>query len=98
MVETADFTVDLSAGRVTRDGEGVRRTPTEWHVLEVPARDPGRVVERSRLLPEVWGQAYREQSNYLRVHMATLRRTLEPDAARPRHLLTEAGQGYRFEP
>jgi len=98
VVTTADFTVDLSAGRVTRDGGAVRLTPTEWHLLEVLVRNPGRVVDHDRLLTEVWGPAYRDQTNYLRVYMATLRRKLEPDAAAPKHLLTEAGRGYRFEP
>jgi len=97
-IATEDFTIDLSAGRVTRDGADVKLTPTEWHLLEVLARHAGRVVDHGRLLTEVWGPAYQEQTNYLRVYMATLRRKLEPDAANPRHLLTEAGRGYRFEP
>ena len=97
-VTTDDFTIDLAAGRVTADGRDVKLTPTEWHLLEVLARHPGKVLEHGRLLTEVWGPAYREQANYLRVYMATLRRKLEPDAAHPRHLLTEAGRGYRFEP
>ena len=97
-ITTADFTIDLSAGRVTAAGRDVRLTPTEWHLLEVLARHPGQVVDHARLLTEVWGPAYREQSNYLRVYMATLRRKLEPDAAKPRYLLTEAGRGYRFQP
>jgi two-component system KDP operon response regulator KdpE len=97
-VVTDDFTIDLSAGRVIAAGRDVRLTPTEWHLLEVLARNPGRVIEHGRLLTEVWGPAYQEQTNYLRVYMATLRRKLEPDAANPRHLLTEAGRGYRFEP
>jgi two-component system, OmpR family, KDP operon response regulator KdpE len=97
-ITTEDFTVDLSAARVTADGKDVKLTPTEWHLLEVLARNAGRVMDHGRLLTEVWGPAYREQTNYLRVYMATLRRKLEPDAANPRHLLTEAGRGYRFEP
>jgi two-component system, OmpR family, KDP operon response regulator KdpE len=97
-VVTDDFTIDLSAGRVIAAVQDVRLTPTEWHLLEVLARNPGRVIEHGRLLTEVWGPAYQEQTNYLRVYMATLRRKLEPDAANPRHLLTEAGRGYRFEP
>jgi len=80
------------------DGSDIKLTPTEWHLLEVLVRNAGRVVEHNRLLSEVWGPAYGEQTNYLRVYMATLRRKLEADAARPRHLLTEAGRGYRFEP
>jgi two-component system KDP operon response regulator KdpE len=97
-ITTEDFTIDLSAGRVTTDGRDIKLTPTEWHLLEVLARHPGKVLDHGRLLTEVWGPAYREQTNYLRVYMATLRRKLEPDAAHPRHLLTEAGRGYRFEP
>jgi len=97
-VVTDDFTIDLAAGRVLRDGTDVKLTPTEWHLLEVLARNPGRVVDHARLLTEVWGPAYADQTNYLRVYVATLRRKLEPDAAKPRHLLTEAGRGYRFEP
>jgi two-component system KDP operon response regulator KdpE len=98
-IVTDTFTIDLGAGRVTAaDGSDIRLTPTEWHLLEVLARHSGRVVDHARLLTEVWGPAYGEQTNYLRVYMATLRRKLEADAARPRHLLTEAGRGYRFEP
>jgi two-component system KDP operon response regulator KdpE len=97
-ITTEDFTIDLSAGRVTAGGQDIKLTPTEWHLLEVLARDPGKVIDHGRLLTEVWGPAYREQTNYLRVYMATLRRKLEPDAANPRYLLTEAGRGYRFEP
>ena len=96
---TDTFTVDLSAGRVTAtDGADIKLTPTEWHLLELLARNPGRVVDHAKLLTEVWGPAFQEQTNYLRVYMATLRRKLEPDATRPRHLLTESGRGYRFEP
>jgi two-component system KDP operon response regulator KdpE len=98
-ITTDAFTIDLSAGRVTAaDGADIRLTPTEWHLLEVLARNSGRVVDHARLLTEVWGPAFQEQTNYLRVYMATLRRKLEPDAANPRHLLTESGRGYRFEP
>ena len=98
-ITTDAFTVDLSAGRVTTpDGADIKLTPTEWHLLEVLARNPGRVVDHATLLTEVWGPAFQQQTNYLRVYMATLRRKLEPDAAEPRHLLTESGRGYRFEP
>ena len=98
-IVTDTFTVDLGAGRVSApDGSDIRLTPTEWHLLEVLARNAGRVVDHARLLTEVWGPAYGDQTNYLRVYMATLRRKLENDAARPRHLLTEPGRGYRFDP
>jgi two-component system KDP operon response regulator KdpE len=96
-VQTADFTVDLAASQV-RDaaGEPVRLTPTEWHLLEVLVRNEGKLVPHRQLLQEVWGPAYETETNYLRVYMAQLRRKLEPDPARPRHLLTEPGMGYRF--
>jgi two-component system KDP operon response regulator KdpE len=97
-IATDDFTIDLSGGRVTAGGQDIKLTPTEWHLLEVLARQPGKVVDHGQLLTEVWGPAYRQQTNYPRLYMATLRRKLEPDAAHPRHLLTETGRGYRFEP
>jgi two-component system KDP operon response regulator KdpE len=97
VVRTADFTVDLAARQVRdRAGEPVRLTPTEWGLLEVLVRNAGRLVGRRALLQEVWGPAYETETNYLRVYMAQLRRKLEPDPARPRHLLTEPGMGYRF--
>jgi two-component system KDP operon response regulator KdpE len=97
VVATADFRMDLAARRVTdRDGAPVRLTPTEWGLLEVLVRNAGRLVTHRHLLREVWGPAYGEESNYLRVHMANLRRKLEPNPAQPRYLLTEPGMGYRF--
>ncbi len=98
IVVTGDFTVDLAARRVTRAGGEVRLTPTEWHLLEVLVRSPGRLVAQKQLLQEVWGPAYETESHYLRVYVAQLRRKLEPDPAHPVHLLTEPGMGYRFEP
>ncbi|GHS86220.1 DNA-binding response regulator [Actinomycetota bacterium] len=97
VVTTADFTVDLAARTVLRDGERVRLTPTEWHVLEVLVRARGKLVTQRELLREVWGPAYEQETGYLRVYLAQLRRKLEPDPARPRHLVTEPGIGYRFE-
>jgi two-component system KDP operon response regulator KdpE len=98
VVATEAFTVDLAARRVRRDGADVRLTPTEWHLLEILVRNPGRLIPQTRLLQEVWGPAYRTETNYLRVYLAQLRRKLEPDPSRPRHLITEPGMGYRFEP
>jgi len=98
VVHTASFTVDLAGKRVIRDGSDVRLTPTEWHLLEVLARNPGRLVSQRQLLQEVWGPAYERETNYLRVYFAQLRRKLEPDRSHPRHLLTEPGMGYRFQP
>ena len=97
VVRTEAFEVDLGAKRVLRNGEEVRLTPTEWHILEILARNVGRLVSQRRLLHDVWGPAYQNETNYLRVYLAQLRRKLEPDPSRPRHLITEAGRGYRFE-
>jgi len=98
VVNTENFTVDLGKRRVVRDGQDVRLTPTEWNMLEVLVRNPEKLVTQQQLLSEVWGPAYAKETNYLRVYMAQLRRKLEPDTANPRHLLTEAGIGYRFMP
>jgi two-component system, OmpR family, KDP operon response regulator KdpE len=96
VVVTPDFTVDLAAKRVTRNGSDIRLTPTEWQLLEVLVRHHGRLVTHRQLLGEVWGPQYQTEANYLRVYTAQLRRKLEPDPSRPRYLLTEPGMGYRF--
>ncbi|MFJ6672332.1 response regulator [Actinosynnema sp. NPDC091369] len=98
LVETASFTVDLAARKVRRDGVEVHLTPTEWGLLEILARNRGRLVAQKQLLHEVWGPAYAKETHYLRVYLAQLRRKLEPEPSRPRHLVTEPGMGYRFEP
>ena len=95
-VVTAAFTVDLAQREVTREGEPVRVTATEWGLLEALARHPGRLVTQQQLLEHVWGPGYETETHYLRVHMAALRRKLEPDPTAPRHLVTEPGQGYRL--
>jgi DNA-binding response OmpR family regulator len=96
VVETEDFAVDFAAKRATRRGEAVRLTPTEWHLLEVLVRNEGKLVPHRQLLQEVWGPRYETETHYLRVYVAQLRRKLEREPARPRHLLTEPGIGYRF--
>jgi two-component system KDP operon response regulator KdpE len=95
-------TVDLAARSVTlADGAShveVRLTPTEWHLLEVMLRHPGKLISQRQLLTEVWGPGYETAGGNLRFYMAQLRRKLEADPGRPRHLLTEPGMGYRFQP
>jgi two-component system, OmpR family, KDP operon response regulator KdpE len=97
-------TVDLTARTVVRHGvdgsdlEPVRLTRTEWRLLEALLRSPGQLVLSSRLLAELWGPGAENSTHYLRFHMARLRRKLEDDPPRPRHLLTEPGMGYRFQP
>lgn len=98
LVETDAFAVDLVAKRVHRHGAEVHLTPTEWGLLEVLVRNPGRLVSQRQLLQQVWGPQYETETNYLRVYLAQLRRKLEDDPSRPRHLITEPGMGYRFEP
>jgi two-component system KDP operon response regulator KdpE len=98
VVAAGDLEIDLARRLVFRDGAEVRLTPTEWAMLEVLVRNAGRLVPRRQLLQAVWGPGYAEETNYLRVYSAQLRRKLEADPARPRHLITHPGAGYRFEP
>ena len=96
-VETPDFCLDLLNKRVIDTaGHEVRLTPTQWHLIEVLVRHPGRLVSQRQLLEEVWGPTYVDQTNYLRQFMAQLRRKLEPDPSQPRYFLTEPGMGIRF--
>ena len=107
-VQLGDLVVDLAARRVSRsnqtgDSSGgatgdIRLTPTEWHLLEVLLRNPGKLLTRQQLLATVWGPGYAEATGNLRLYMAQLRHKLEPDPARPRWLLTEPGMGYRYQP
>ena len=97
-VVLGELTVDLSARQITGGDKEIKLTPTEWHVLEILLRNPGKLVSQRQLLGEVWGPTYTRETHYLRLYLARLRRKLEPDPARPRYLLTEPGMGYRFEP
>ena len=85
------------AGRSPTSAD-IRLTPTEWHLLEVLLRNPGKLLSQRQLLAEVWGPGYADAAGNLRLYMAQLRRKLEPDPARPRWLLTEPGMGYRYQP
>jgi two-component system, OmpR family, KDP operon response regulator KdpE len=82
------------------DGERVtlRLTPTEWRILAILLDRPGQLVGSAQILTRVWGPGFQQRTNYLRFHMARLRRKLEDNPARPRHLLTEPGMGYRYQP
>ncbi len=97
VVVTDSFTVDLAAKTVTRGEAEVHLTPTEWGMLEMLVRNKGKLVGQKELLREVWGPAYSTETHYLRVYLAQLRRKLEDDPSHPRHLITEAGMGYRFQ-
>jgi two-component system KDP operon response regulator KdpE len=95
-VALGDLTIDLDDRTVVSAGEEVHLTPIEFDLLRVLARHPGRLVTQRQLLQEVWGPQYREESHYLRVHIAHIRAKIEPDPARPRYLITEPGVGYRL--
>jgi len=111
-IRLGDLVVDLAAKRVERHTPvpagvagaaeaadvDIRLTPTEWHLLEVLLRHPGRLMSQQQLLAEVWGPGYANATGNLRLYMAQLRRKLEPDPARPRWLITEPGMGYRYQP
>ncbi len=89
------------AGTVTESSDAagtLRLTPTEWAILQLLLQRPGQLVGSAQLLTSVWGPGFRQRTNYLRFHMAQLRRKLEDDPARPRYLLTEPGMGYRYQP
>ena len=102
-VEFGQVVVDLADKVVTRrrvDGaaEPVHLTPTEWSLLEALVRQPGKLLSQRQLLTQVWGPGYASQAANLRLYMTQLRRKLELEPTRPRHLLTEPGMGYRFCP
>ena len=96
VVAFGDVEVDLAAKAVTRAGARVHLTPTEWRMLEFLARNPGTLVTRQTLLKEIWGTEQVADTGYLRLYMSQLRKKLEADPARPVHLLTEQGMGYRL--
>jgi two-component system KDP operon response regulator KdpE len=96
-VHIGQHTVDFASHTImtTRGGE-VRLTPTEWHLLETLARSPGKLISQRQLLHQIWGPQYSRETQYLRQYMAQLRSKLEDDPARPQHLITEPGMGYRL--
>jgi two-component system KDP operon response regulator KdpE len=97
IIETDNLSIDLAKQRVSRDGTLVHLTPIEWAIVAHLARYPGRLVTQRQLLQSVWGPQYEHETNYLRVHLAAIRRKLEGDPAQPRYFITEPGIGYRFE-
>ncbi|MFF7633992.1 response regulator [Kitasatospora sp. NPDC008050] len=98
-----EWVIDLTAGTVLRAAgdqgpSQLRLTPTEWKILTMLLANPGRLLPGRQILRAVWGPGHEERGNYLRVYFAGLRRKLEHDPSRPRHLITEPGIGYRYEP
>jgi two-component system, OmpR family, KDP operon response regulator KdpE len=95
---TADgVVIDLVRRAVTRDGSAIHLTPIEWELLRVMATHAGRTLTHAQLFARVWARAHGDAQQYLRVHVASLRRKLERDPIRPRMIFTEPGVGYRFE-
>jgi len=94
--ESGELRVDLAARVVTVAGDEVHLTPIEFKILAFLVKHAGKVVTHRQLLHAVWGPEYGDEAHYLRVYMAQLRRKLEPAPARPVHLLTEPGVGYRL--
>lgn len=99
------FSIDLSAKTVTKRADAPQAAPqqmhltkTEWAILEILIRNPGRLVAGKDLLQHVWGSSGTPQLGHLRFHLAKLRKKLEPDPSRPRQLITEPGVGYLFQP
>lgn len=101
-VRFGEVAVDLASRQVTRVVDGaeqiVRLTPTEWAIIELLLRHPGRLITQRTVLNDVWGPGHANDTGYLRLYLAQLRKKLEPDPSRPRYLLTEPGMGYRFVP
>ena len=98
LVRFGEVVVDLANRRVTRHEQEVHLTQVEFRLLAVLLSHPGKVLTHRVLLREVWGPAYVDHSHYLRIYMGHLRQKLEADPARPRHLITETGIGYRYVP
>jgi len=94
----SDIRVDLAARRIIKGGEEIHLTPIEFRLLAILLNNQGKVLTQRQLLNQVWGPNAIEHSHYLRIYMGHLRQKLESDPARPRHLLTETGVGYRFTP
>ena len=95
-ITMGELVIDMSARSVTRAGQDVHLTPIEFDLLKTLARHHGKLVTHRQLLKEVWGPAYETETHYLRVHFAHLRAKIEPDASRPRYIVTDPGVGYRL--
>jgi two-component system KDP operon response regulator KdpE len=96
VLEVGELRIDRERRTVTMRGEPVSLTPTEWDLLRLLAENEGKLLTHPAILRAIWGPAYREESNYLHVYVSHLRRKIEPDPARPRYLLNQAGVGYRL--
>ncbi|WP_368499377.1 response regulator transcription factor [Herbiconiux sp. A18JL235] len=99
VVTLSGLTVDVGAHVISGGGRGsVKLTPTEWKILELLVRHPHRLLTHADLFTEIWGTSNVHETGYLRLYIGQLRKKLEPVPSQPRHILTETGMGYRFEP
>jgi len=98
VIQVGGLLIDTADSKATRDGTIIHLTPTEWKIVSALVRNRGRLVRQVDLLHEVWGPGYEQETGYLRVHLASIRRKLEPDPGAPSLFVTEAGLGYRFNP
>ena len=96
VLRVGEAVVDLAARSVTRDGEPVRLTATEWALLDVFLANPGKLLTRHHLIDSIWGSSHGSEASSLRLYVSHLRRVIEAQPADPRHLLTEIGAGYRL--
>jgi two-component system KDP operon response regulator KdpE len=96
IVEVGDLRVDLEKRAVTMGGAPISLTPIEYDLLRLLAENQGKLLTHPMILRAIWGPAFQEESNYLHVHVSHLRRKIEPDPARPRYILNQAGVGYRL--
>jgi two-component system, OmpR family, KDP operon response regulator KdpE len=96
VLEVGELRIDREKRSVTMNGKPISLTPTEWDLLRLLAENEGKLLTHPAILREIWGPAYREESNYLHVYVSHLRRKIEPDPARPRYLLNQPGVGYRL--
>lgn len=96
-----DVTIDLAAHSIVRVGADgnthIRLTPTEWQMIEILIRNPGKLVTRKTLLTNIWGTEHTEDTGYLRLYVSQLRKKLEADPSHPVHIITEPGMGYRLD-
>ena len=96
MLEVDGLEIDLPAHRISRDGEEIHLTPTEYDLLRHLVLNRGRLLTHRALLREVWGPGFQDDTQVLRVHIANLRRKIEPEPGAPRLIRTDPGIGYRF--
>ncbi len=96
VLTSGGLVIDLTRRQVSMEGKEVKLTPTEYELLRILAVNAGKVLTHRQLMRTVWGPSYEQETNYLRVYIRQLRQKIEPDPARPRHIITEPGVGYRL--